>query len=173
MKRLFSLLVAVVIMATSFTLSAQSLVGSWSSSPGSQIAMLEAAGSKLNDVRATQRFNEDGTYDIYCYIDLSINLQGIQMYTVMEYTQNGTWHYADNILSCTYDNFDIKELDVRFDDPSLDMFKDDFAEGFKGAFEQFLGTELSYDVTFTNDNEATLKIDTELMPYEFTITRLE
>lgn len=173
MKRLLSLLTAAVIMATSFTLSAQSLVGSWSSSPGSQIAMFEAAGAKLNDVRATQTFNEDGSYELYSYIDLDINLQGIQMYMVVEHTQSGTWHYANNILTYTNDNLEINKLDIRFDDSALDMYKDDFAEGFKGAFEQVIGTELSYDVTFINDNEATLKIDTELMPYEFTITRIE
>lgn len=135
--------------------------------------MLEAAGAKLNKVRTTQIFNEDGTYENYSYIKADVNRDDIKMSMEVEYTERGRWHYADNILTYVCEKYDFQKLNFEFDDPMLNAFKPDVIDLVKEVYKENIGQEMDYKVTFLSDNEATLKIDTELVPYEFTITRIE
>ena len=135
--------------------------------------MLEAAGAKLNDVRTTQIFNEDGTYENYSYIKADVNRDDIKMSMEVEYTERGRWHYADNILSYVCEKYGFQKFNFEFDDPMLNAFKPDVIDLVKEVYAENIGQEMDYKVTFLSDNEATLKIDTELLPYEFTITRIE
>lgn len=135
--------------------------------------MFEAAGAKLNDVRATQTFNEDGTYENYSYIKADVNRDDIKMSMEVEYIERGRWHYADKILTYVCEKYDFQKLNFEFDDPMLNAFKSDVIDLVKEVYEENIDQEMDYKVTFLSDNEATLKIDTELLPYKFTITRIE
>ncbi|MBO7264752.1 MAG: hypothetical protein J6U91_00805 [Alistipes sp.] len=175
MKRIISLLFAAMIMATSFGLSAQSLVGKWNSTPGSQKAMLEAIGAQFKETRVTQTFNDDSTYEIYAYLKIDMNIQGLQMSMFVEYIESGTWQYSDGTLTYASNNYDFKNLEISFDDPTLNAFREDVIATMKSAFEQSKGIEISYDVEFFNENEVRLTTNSEFIPnsYVFTITRIE
>ena len=173
MKRTLSLLLLTVVATLSFSASAQSLVGKWNTSAGAQLLLMEAAGSKLNEVATTQTFNEDGIYEIYNYVKLDANVNGYMMSMFLEYTESGEWLYVDKTLTYISEKIDFKNLDIEFSNPLLNAHKGEVEDGIKERFEQACGTPVAYGVRFISQDEVCLTLKDTSMLIEFNLTRAE
>lgn len=173
MKRIFSLVALTIMAAISLSASAQSFVGKWDSSAGSQAAMLEAVGATIDTATTTMVFNADQTYDTYLYVKAGLNIEGISMTLLMEGNDRGTWSHSNNKLTMVSSGIELKNFDIEFGDPSLNAMKGYILESMRSAMNEGRGEAIEYETNFVNNNEVQLKYHIEYMPIEFTLVRIE
>lgn len=173
MKRLFTFIALTLAIALSCSVSAQSskLIGEWNSSTGSQKALLESIGGTIEKAKNTMTFNNDGTYATYSYVVASADLSGIKMRMLLELTENGTWKYSDERVYMTSTNFDVIQIEISFDDPSMNAMSEEVIKVVIDAFKQGVGVELPLDVEFISDNEVHLSFDSEYITFEYILVR--
>lgn len=173
MKRLFSLLVLTIVAAISVDASAQSIVGKWNSSADAQAKMLESMGGTINEQTATVTYNSDNTYCSYSYVDATADVMGYEMHMVMELSETGTWSLDGNEITMTNKSFDIGKFDVTFSDPVLNAAGEQVKAAFTEALTSGEGIVVVYDIKFIDNDTAELNLDNELMPMNYTITRIK
>ena len=173
MKRIFALLAITILATLSYSVSAQSIIGKWSCTAGPQVETMKAMGSTIEKSITTQTFNDDSSYETYVYMKLHLTKESYSASILIEYTEHGTYSYANNTLTYFCNNIDFKSCDIQYDDPSLNAIKSYVEESVKGQFEQVYGGSAIYHVTFISDNEANLKFENDVMPIEFNIIRTE
>ena len=116
-------------------------------------------------------FNNDGTYATYSYVVASADLSGIKMRMLLELTDNGTWKYSDERVYMTSTNFDVIQIEISFDDPSMNAMSEEIIKAMIDAFKQGVGVELPLDVEFISDNEVHLSFDSEYITFEYILVR--
>lgn len=173
MKRLFSLMVLTLVAVIATEASAQSIVGKWNSSADAQAKMLESMGGTINEQTATVTYGSDNTYCSYSYVDATADVMGYEMHMVMELRETGTWSLDGNKITMTNKSFDICQFDVTFSDPALNAVGEQVKAAFTEALTSGEGIVVVYDIEFIDNDTAELNLDNELMPMNYTITRIK
>lgn len=173
MKRLFSFLVLTLVAAMAVDASAQSIVGKWNSSADDQVKMLESMGGKINEQVATITYGSDNTYSTYSYVDATVDVMGYEMYMVMELCEAGTWSLEGNKITMTNKSFDLSKFEIEFSDPALNAAGEQVKSTYTEAIESGEGVVVVYDIKFIDNDTAELNLNDELMPMNYTITRIK
>lgn len=173
MKRLFSFVVLTLVAAMAVDASAQSIVGKWNSSADAQAKMLESIGGKINEQAATITYGSDNTYSTYSYVDTTADVMGYEMHMVMELCEAGTWSLEGNILTMTNKSFNLSKLEIEFSDPALNAAGEQVKSTFAEAIKSGEGIVVVYDIEFIDNDTAELNLNNELMPMNYTITRIK
>lgn len=173
MKKFFSLMVLALVATITVDASAQTIVGKWNSSAGAQANMLASIGGQVNEQTAIMTYNSDNTYNIYSYVDATADVMGYEMHMVMESSETGTWSLDGNRLTLTSNKFDLSKFDITFSDPSLNAAGEQVKSIMSEAFSSSEGMTIMYNIKFVDNNTVKLIYDNDIMPMDYTITRIE
>lgn len=173
MKKLFLLFVLTIAVAISTDVSAQSLVGKWDTTAGSQQEeMIKAIGGEIEKSDTYWVFSNDQSYNTYSYIKASADVMGVQMMLEMEYVESGTWSLSGDQLTVAAGNFDVGKFNITFSDPSLNSVGEEVKSSMIEAFKSSIGQEIIFNIEFIDNNNAKLEYHNDVMPLSYTLQRV-
>lgn len=103
MKKIFSLIAVMLIMATAYDASAQTLYGKWKANM-STVENVVKSNSTLDsfDGSATIEFFEDATAEVTAYVSTSLPFdESVTFHMVLSVETRGTWTMEGNTLTMT------------------------------------------------------------------------
>lgn len=173
MKKLFLLFVLTIAVAISTDVSAQSLVGKWDTTAGSQQEeMIKAIGGEIEKSDTYWNFSNDQSYNTYSYIKASVDVMGVQMMMEMEFVESGTWSLSGDQLTVVAGNFDVGNFNITFSDPSLNSVGEGVKSSMIEAFKSSIGQEVIFNIEFIDNNNAKLEYHDDVVSLSYTLQRV-
>lgn len=173
MKKLFLLFVLTIAVAISTDVSAQSLVGKWDTTAGSQQEeMIKAMGGEIEKSDTYWVFSNDQSYNTYSYIKASVDVMGVQMMLEMELVEGGTWSLSGDQLTVVAGNFDVGNFNITFSDPSLNSVGEGVKSSMIEAFKSSIGQEVIFNIEFIDNNNAKLEYHDDVVSLSYTLQRV-
>lgn len=173
MKKLFLLFVLTIAVAISTDVSAQSLVGKWDTTAGSQQEeMIKSLGGEIEESDTYWNFSNDQSYNTYSYIKACFDVMGVQMMMEMEFVESGTWSLSGDQLTVAVGNFDVGKLNITFSDPSLNSVGEEVKSSMIEALKSGIGQEVIFNIEFIDNNNAKLEYHNDVMPLSYTLQRV-
>ena len=173
MKKLFLLFVLTIAVAISTDVSAQSLVGKWDTTAGSQQEeMIKAIGGEIEKSDTYWVFSNDQGYNTYSYIKACVDVMGVQMMLEMELVEGGTWSLSGDQLTVVAGKLDVGKFNITFSDPSLNSVGEEVKSSMIEAFKSSIGQEVIFNIEFIDNNNAKLEYHDDVMPLSYTLQRV-